>query len=186
MGVSFSKTRRWSHVHIWPIIGLQNANIEKRLTVRVTVCERDWFSECWHWCDAWYARALAILRSSALARPLLFTTLFALWLPRAIAFSKAWWFVSPRLRIAEPTVTWGATAVAWVGQGMIRVDSCRERWCYQRRNQPASRITQYNLLDWMGRTEKATLRMEILEPAVTWYVPMRLCHPLWLPCLWIV
>ena len=45
MGVHSAK--RWSHVRIWPIIGLQNDNIDERLTGRITLRERDWFSEWW-------------------------------------------------------------------------------------------------------------------------------------------
>ena len=85
--------------------------------------------------------------------------MFELWLPHAITFSKAW-FVSPRLRIAEPTVTQGGGDGGSLGRPRY------DPW----RNQPASGITQYNLLDWMGRTENvpiATLRLEILEAAVT-------------------
>ena len=44
--------KRWSYVRICPIIGLQNANIDKRLTGRVNFRECDWFSEWWNWCDA--------------------------------------------------------------------------------------------------------------------------------------
>ena len=44
--------KRWSYVRICPIIELQNANIDKRLTGHINFPKCDWFSEWWHWCDA--------------------------------------------------------------------------------------------------------------------------------------
>ena len=195
MGVSFSKPKRWSHVLNWPIRAAkwqhwqafwQAASPSARVIGSASS-------------DALCARALAILRSSVLARPNLFTS--DLLVDRCyfvviqfIVFSA----VVVSLWVDSYTSDYVVCAVAAKGDKVFEgvmvcftrasscgptgppggdgcrpkyglFDSCWQRWCYQRRNQPASRITQYNLLDWMGRTEKvpiATLRMEILEAAV--------------------